>query len=151
MAIQRDNPYVAFNFLVDLGTGDTESIMAGFQEVSGLNIEVTVHDYRNGNEKTNRVRKVSAMYKVGDVTLKRGLIGSLDLYTWILDVRNGNQAAARNVTITQLDEARNGPIVTWRLVNARPMRYNGPALNGKSSSDVAIEELVLSCEDLFVE
>lgn len=151
MAITRDNPYGSFNYLVDLGTGDTDSVKAGFQEVSGLNIEVTIHDYRNGNDKTNRVRKVSAGYKVGDVTCKRGLIGELDLYQWILDVRNGNQGAARNVTITQQDESRNGPVYTWRLINARPMRYNGPSLNGKSSSDVAIEELVLSCEDLFVE
>ena len=151
MAIQRDNPYGSFNFRVDLGTGDTESVLAGFQEVSGLNIEVTMQEYRNGNEKTNRVRKVSGMYKVGDITLKRGLIGALDLYQWILDVRNGNQEAARNVTIVQLDESRENEIVTWRLVNARPMRYNGPALNAKASSDVAIEELVLSCEDLFVE
>jgi phage tail-like protein len=151
MAVQRDNPYGSFNFLVDLGTGDTESVLAGFQEVSGLNMEVTIQEYRNGNDKTNRVRKVSGMYKVGDITLKRGLIGALDLYTWIVDVRNGNQGAARNITITQQDEARNGPIVTWRLVNARPSKYTGPSLNAKSSSDVAIEELVLSCEDLFVE
>lgn len=153
MAITRNNPYGSFNFLVDLGTGDTESIKAGFQEVSGLNIDVTIHEYRNGNDKTNRTRKVSAGYKVGDVTLKRGLIGELDLYQWILAVRNGDQtqASVRNVTITQQDESRNGPIYTWRLINARPMKYSGPALNGKSSSDVAIEELVLSCEDLFIE
>ncbi len=151
MATQRDNPYGAFNFRVDLGTGDTTSVLGGFQEVSGLNIEVTMQEYRNGNDATNRVRKVSGMYKVGDVTLKRGLIGALNLYEWILEVRNGNQQAARNVTIIQLDEAREQEIMTWRLINARPMRYNGPSLNAKSSSDVAIEELVLSCEDLFVE
>jgi phage tail-like protein len=151
MAIQRDNPYGAFNYLVDLQTGDTDSIRAGFQEVSGLNVEVTISEYRNGNEKTNRVRKVTAMYKVGDITLKRGLIASLDLWEWVTQVRNGDQTAARNITITQLNESREERIITWRLINARPMRYNGPSLNAKSSSDVAIEELVLSCEDLFVE
>ena len=150
MATKRDNPYSSFNFLVDLGNGDTDSIKAGFQEVSGLSIDVTMHDYRNGNDKDNRVRKVSAMYKVGDVTLKRGLIGETDLYTWILAVRTGNQAG-RTVTITQQDESHVGPIYTWKLINARPMKYTGPALNAKAGSDVAIEELVLSCEDLFVE
>lgn len=151
MATQRDNPYGAFNFRVDLGTGDATSVLGGFQEVSGLNIEVTMQEYRNGNDATNRVRKISGMYKVGDVTLKRGLIGALNLYQWIFDVRNGNQGAARSVTIVQLDETREQEIMTWRLINARPMRYNGPSLNAKSSSDVAMEELVLSCEDLFVE
>ena len=83
MAIPRDNPYIAFNFLVNLGTGDTGSIQAGFQEVSGLNMEVNIADYRNGNEATNHVRKVIGMHSFGDVTLKRGLIGALDLWEWI--------------------------------------------------------------------
>ena len=95
MAIERENPYGTFNYLVDLGTGDTESIRAGFQEVSGLNVEVTMAEYRNGNEPVNRVRKVSGMYKVGDITLKRGLIGAMDLYEWIKQTREGDQAAAR--------------------------------------------------------
>lgn len=150
MAVQRDNPYGAFNFTVNLVTEGPDTLLAGFQEVTGLNIEVTMHDYRNGNEKTNRVRKVSAMYKVGDITLKRGLIGAMNLYEWIKGVREGNQAG-RNITISLMDEARTNPVMTWKITNARPMRYNGPALNGKASSDVAIEELVLSIEDLFVE
>lgn len=151
MAIERENPYSAFNFLVDLGTGDTASVKAGFQEVSGLNYEVTMADYRNGNEKTNRVRKVSTMFKVGDVTLKRGLIGATDLLEWMEEVRNGDQNAARNVTIQLLDESRQGPVMTWQLINARPMRYTVPSFNAKSASDVAIEELVFVCDDMTVE
>jgi phage tail-like protein len=150
MAIERENPYAAFNFLVDLGTGDAESVRAGFQEVSGLNYEVTLVEYRNGNEKTNRTRKVSTMYKVGDVTLKRGLIGSLDLLEWLNEARAGSQTP-RNITISLQDEARQGVVMTWRLTNARPMRYTAPSFNAKSASDVAIEELVLSCEDMDVE
>jgi phage tail-like protein len=49
------------------------------------------------------------------------------------------------------DEAHNGPVMTWTLLNARPLRYTVPALNAKSGSEVAIEELVLSIEDLSVE
>lgn len=150
MAVERDNPYAAFNFLVDLGTGDTASIKAGFQEVSGLNTEITLVEYRNGNEKTNRVRKVSTMYKVGDVTLKRGLIGATELWDWVVEARDGSQTP-RNITIQLQDEAREDVVMTWRLVNCRPMRYTAPTFNGKSASDVAIEELVLSCEDLFIE
>jgi phage tail-like protein len=151
MATERDNPYSNFNFLVDLGTGDTQSIRAGFQEVSGLNIEVTTAEYRNGNEKTNHVRKINGMYKVGDVTLKRGLIGALDLYEWIRATREGDQSVRRSVTIHLQDEAHSGPVMSWRLVNARPMRYTAPTFNAKGGTDVAIEELVLSCEDLFIE
>ncbi len=151
MPIKRDNPYNSFNFLVDLGNGDTQSINAGFQEVSGLNIEMTSAEYRNGNEKANHVRKISGMYKVGDVTLKRGLIGADDLYQWIKATREGDQSVRRSVTIHLQDEAHSGPVMSWRLVNARPMRYTAPTMNAKGGTDVAVEELVLACEDLFIE
>lgn len=151
MAVQRDNPYGTFNFLVDVGDGDTQSIKAGFQEVSGMNIEVTSADYRNGNDKVNRVRKINGTYKVGDVTLKRGLMGTLDLYEWIDEVRTGAQDARRNVTIHLRDETNTSTVMTWKLTNARPLRYTVPAFNAKTGTEVAIEELVLSCEDLQIE
>ena len=151
MAVQRDNPYIAFNFLVDLGTGDTGSVQAGFQEVSGLNMEVNIADYRNGNEATNHVRKVVGMHTFGDVTCKRGLIGALDLWEWIRQVRDGDQNAGRNVTIQLFDEARTEAVMTWRLSNARPMRYTAPSLNAQSGSDIAVEELVLSVEAMDIE
>lgn len=151
MATERTNPYGTFNFLVDLGTGDTGSIRAGFQEVSGLNVEVTSAEYRNGNEMVNHVRKINGIYKVGDVTLKRGLMGAMDLYEWIRQVREGDQDARRNITIQLRDESGANTVMTWRLTNARPMRYTAPSLNAKGGTDVAIEELVLSCEDLIIE
>jgi phage tail-like protein len=151
MATERANPYETFNFLVDLGTGDTESIKAGFQEVSGLNIEVTSAEYRNGNEKVNHVRKINGIYKVGDITLKRGLMGATDLYQWIVQVRTGDLAAKRNISIQLRDETGQNTVMTWRLTNARPMRYTAPSFNAKGGTDVAIEELVLSCEDLVIE
>jgi phage tail-like protein len=151
MAVQRDDPYGSFNFLVDLGTGDTANIRAGFQEVTGLNTEMTQAEYRNGNEKVNHVRKISGMYKVGDVTFKRGLIGATDLFEWIDQTRKGDRTALRSVTITMQDEAHAGPVMTWRLSRARPMRYTAPSLNGKGGTDVAIEELVVSCEDMVIE
>jgi phage tail-like protein len=151
MSVERDNPYGTFNFLVDLGTGDTGSVRAGFQEVSGLNIEATTAEYRNGNEAVNHVRKINGIYKVGDITLKRGLMGALDLFQWINQVRTGDQKALRNVTIQLRDESGANTVMTWRLINARPTKYTAPSLNAKTGTDVAIEELVLACEDLAIE
>jgi phage tail-like protein len=151
MSVERDNPYGTFNFLVDLGTGDTGSIKAGFQEVTGLNIEVTSADYRNGNEGVNHVRKVNGVYKVGDITLKRGLMGAMDLYTWIDQVRTGDLKAKKNITIQLRDESGANTVMTWKLANARPTKFTGPSLNAKTGTDVAIEELVLSCENLTIE
>ena len=151
MSVERTNPYGSFNFLVDFGTGDTSSIRAGFQEVSGLSIDVTVAEYRNGNEGVNHVRKINGIYKVGDITLKRGLMGALDLFQWINQVRIGDQTAKRNITIQLRDETGANTVMLWRLTNARPMKYTGPSLNAKTGTDVAIEELVLACEDLTIE
>jgi phage tail-like protein len=150
MAVERERPYSQFNYLVDLGTGDTDSPQAGFQEVSGLGMEITVAEYRNGNEKDNAPRKITGMYKVPDVTLKRGVIGAQDLYEWLNEVRGGAQDALRTVTIQLLSEDRTTVAVTWKLNNARPIKYTGPSLNGKGT-DVAIEELVLASERIEFE
>ena len=104
MAVLRDRPYVQFNFLVDLGTGNTDGPEAGFQEMSNIGMEVTVSEYRTGNSKENSVRKITGLNKATDVTLKRGVIGSLNLYQWLNDIRNGNQNAERTVTIQLQNE-----------------------------------------------
>ena len=99
MAVPRERPYVQFNFLVNLGDGNTEGPEAGFQEVSGIGMEVTVAEYRNGNERENSVRKITGLNKATDVTLKRGVIGSLSLYQWYNEIRNGATNALRTVRI----------------------------------------------------
>lgn len=150
MAVERARPYAQFNFLVDLGGVDTASIQAGFQEVSGLGFEVAVTEYRNGNEKENAPRKMMGLAKVSDVTLKRGVIGTVDLYKWLNEVRSGSHDQLKTVTIQLQNEERSGIAMTWKLMNARPIKYTGPSLSGKGS-DVAIEELVLACERIEIE
>lgn len=146
MANRRERPYSAFNFLVQLGDGaDVSAAEAGFQEVSGLGIEVTVQEYRAGNSAVNSSIKIIGMHKVSDVTLKRGVIGTLDLYTWLDAVRTGTQNMGRTVTITLRSEDRQTDAMKWKLTNVVPIKYTGPSLNGKGT-DVAIEELVLSAE-----
>ena len=73
---------------------------AGFQEVERPELEMTQAEYRNGNEKVNHVRKVNGMYKVGDVTLKRGLIGALDLTSGSTRPARATRTALRDITIS---------------------------------------------------
>lgn len=150
MPVQRDNPYGAFNFLVtlggDQGTGELGNIVGGFSDVSGLGFEVQYAEYRNGNEKVNTVRKVQNSFKVDDVVLKRGLVGSPDLFTWLKSVREGD-IDPRPVTITLLDEARN-TVGTWKLLKAQPKKYTGPTLAAKGGTEVAMEEMTLCHEGI---
>lgn len=150
MAVLRDKPYVQFNFLVDLGTGNTDGPEAGFQEVSGIGMEVTVSEYRTGNKKENSVMKITGMNKSADVTLKRGVIGSLNLYAWLDDIRNGNQNATRTVTIHLQSEDHSQTVATWTLVNARPIKVTMGPMNAKGT-DVAMEEMVIAYERLKME
>src|SRR6185295_8820166 len=150
MAVFRDRPYTQFNFLVDLGTGVTEGPQAGFQEVSGIGMEVTVSEYRNGNAKENSVMKITGMNKSTDVTLKRGVIGSLNLYQWLNQIRNGDQNALRPVTIQLQNEDHTAVVQTWKLMRARIIKHTSGPLNAKGT-DVAMEELVLAYERLEME
>jgi phage tail-like protein len=150
MAELRERPYVQFNFLVDLGTGNTDGPEAGFQECSGIGMEVTVAEYRNGNEKENSVRKITGLNKATDVTLKRGVIGSLNLYQWLNDIRNGNQNALRNVVIHLQNEDHTKIVQSWKLMRARITKHTSGPLNAKGT-DVAMEELVLAYERLEME
>jgi phage tail-like protein len=150
MAVLRDRPYLQFNFLVDLGTGDTDSPRAGFQECSEIGMSVDVIEYRNGNYRENTVQKLTGLNRVTDVTLKRGIIGSLDLYEWLADIRNGDQNALRTVRIQLQDEDHTAVVQTWILRRARIVKHVSGPLNAKGC-DVAIEELTLAYERLELE
>lgn len=150
MAVLRDRPYAQFNFLVDLGTGNTDGPEAGFQECSGISMSVDVIEYRNGNDRENSPRKLTGLAKVGDVTLKRGIIGSLNLYNWINQIRNGESGALRNVTIQLQNEDHTAVVMTWKLLRARIIKHTSGPLNAKGT-DVAIEEMTLAYERLELE
>lgn len=148
---ERITPYGAFNFLVNLnGPQGPETPLGGFSDVSGLGVEITMAEYRNGNEKENHVRKVAGIHKVPDVTLKRGIVNSKDLWDWLKEAQRNGPNAKRTVVINLRDEAGTS-VESWTLLNVVPMKYTGPTLAAKGGGDVAMEELVLSSEGIVLE
>ena len=147
MATLRANrPYAGMNYRVKIGDADETAATAGFSEVSGLGLDVSIAEYRAGNSATNEPVKVPAIVKTPDVTLKRGVIGELELlHEWVDALRNGDESARRNVTIELMSEDRSSVAQSWRLFNAMIMSYKGPSLTG-TSADIAVEEVVLSAE-----
>jgi phage tail-like protein len=154
MATIRNTPYGAFNYLVALGdqqgSGEAGIYIGGFSDVAGLGVEVSYSEYRNGNETFNTVRKVPNTHKVDDITLKRGVIGSIDLFQWVQQVARDGLVKPREVKITLLDEARSA-VATWTLHNAQPKKWVGPTLAAKGGGEVAVEELHLVCEGVDYE
>ena len=150
MATLRDRPYACFNFLVDLGDGQTEGPDGGFSEVSGLSQEVEVIEYRNGNARENAPMLLPGLARTGRVTLRRGLIGSLRLWQWMAQVRDGSVDALRTVTISLQNEDHSATVMSWRLLRARIVKHVSGPLNAKGG-DVAMEEIVLAFERLEIE
>ena len=151
MAVQRDDPYGAFNYRVTISPEAGNEVLGGFSEVSGLGTEITYADYRDGTDPRNRVRKVPLSYKANDVTLKRGLVAALDMWEWTELVRTGDQGARATILIEMQAEDNQSTVATWRLVNARPSKWTGPTLTAQGGSEVAMEELNLVCEDIEFE
>jgi phage tail-like protein len=139
----RNDPFTAHHFLVQID-GVT---VAGFQECSGLGIEVTVIEYRNGNEQAN-VRKLPGLIKYQNITLKRGYTRGRELWDWFTTVLHG-RAERKAGSISLLAEDRS-VAARWEFREAWPCRYEGPVFSARGN-DVAIETLELVVESLELE
>lgn len=144
MAENRKTPYPAFNFTVSFNSAE---MFGGFSDVSGITTELTMAEYREGTDPENHVRKIQGVHKVNDITLKRGVIDSGTVWEWIQQSRTQGPAAKKTVVIALLDEKRD-PVQKWTLHGVVISKWAGPTLAGKGGGDVAMEELVLSCESL---
>lgn len=145
----RNDPYGQFNFQVEIdGVGKF-----GFSEVSGLTTDTNIIEYREGNEVADgesTTRKLPGLIKYNNIVLKRGFTKDLSAYNWRLKVIQGKTSAARTSgSITLLDEARN-PVLRWTFRQGWPSKWEGPALNGKTS-EVAIESMEIAHEGLTME
>ena len=149
MATERPNknPYSAFNFTVSIN-GET---VAAFQEVSGLDSENTPIEYREGADPTNSVRKLPGMEKYPNLTLKRGITGSLYLWLWRKEVRDGGTAfpPVRDVVV-QLQNEQHQNVYKWKLHNAWCSKLTGPSLKGQGN-ELAIETMELAYDRLDIE
>ncbi|MBI4539737.1 MAG: phage tail protein [Gemmatimonadetes bacterium] len=140
---ERNDPYGAFNFLVEID-GVT---VAGFSEASGLTSETDVVEYRTGAEDIT-VRKLPGLKKFTNIMLKRGFTASDELWQWRKAVMDG-QTQRQSGTIVLLNEAREAAI-KWTFREGWPSKWEGPAFNAKTS-EVAIETLEIACEALELE
>jgi phage tail-like protein len=150
MAVQRERPYPAMNFLVDLGTGQTDGAQACFEEVIFPEVSLEVVEYRGGNEKENGTRKLTTLEHSTNLILKRGAVGSLDLYQWWNQIRNGDQSALRNITIQLQNEDHTSAVLTWKFLRARPviLRFSNLEAHGNS---ILIEHIELAFERFEME
>jgi len=149
MATFRDHPYEGSNFLVDMGVIDPSDVRATFFRVELPDAIVDEVAYRSGADKTQEARKQPGLATYTHLVLKRGLIGSTDLWEGWKQAREGQSNVDRNITITLLDEER-ASVWAWRFRNAFPVNYRVIPLDA-SSSDIAVDELTLTFDSMDIE
>ncbi|MBL7903857.1 MAG: phage tail protein [Bacteroidales bacterium] len=138
------NPLLNNHFQVEWGGN-----RLGFTEVTGLDMEINIVDFREGNSTETRFRRLPGLEKPGTVTLKRGILpGDNQFYEWMQTIRF-NQAERRDVVITLLNESHE-PVMRWKLLKAWPSKLSGPWLKS-DGNEVAIETLELAHEGMVVE
>jgi phage tail-like protein len=131
----RRDPLRNFRFRLEID-GINE---AHFSEVSGFDTTTDAIDYREGDDPTH-VRKLPGLTKYGNVTLKRGITDSIDLYNWYKDVVAGKIRRVK-VAIVVLDEEGKDK-ARFEITEAWPSKYDPMDLSAKGN-DVAIETMEL--------
>jgi phage tail-like protein len=121
----------------------------GFTEVTGLNVETQVIEYREGSSLEYHKLKMPGMQKFDNITLKRGLMkADNEFYKWWNTVAL-NTIERRNVTISLLNE-NHEPVFVWKIKNAWPAKVSSTDLKA-DGNEVAIESIELAHEGLVME
>lgn len=153
----RSTPYSQFSYVIYVSRfSSADTPFGGFTEVSGLtNRPITFRapvEFRRAGGQGGlgaATHHSGGTHKVGDVTLKRGVVDSSSFWNWIMAARNSSSLAKSDGTITLRDETGQ-PVQRWKFTNAVPSHYSGPTLGGKGGNDIAIEELILSAENIQI-
>jgi phage tail-like protein len=137
-------PLPVFHFRVDWG-----GTQFTFSEVTGLNVEVQVIEYRDGLSPEYSTVKMPGLKKYGNLTLKRGVCaGDNEYFDWLKTIKL-NKPERRDVIISLLNEEHQ-PVMTWKVVNAWPTKLTSPDMKA-NANEAAIETLELAHEGIVVE
>ncbi|HAO15112.1 MAG TPA: phage tail protein [Tenacibaculum sp.] len=140
----NEYPLSKFYFQVDWG-----GTQIGFHEVSGLDIEIELIEYRQGASPEFSKIKMPGLKKYSNITLKRGAFsGDNEYYTWLNTIQL-NSVERRSITISLLDEEGN-PTITWKVNKAFPIKLTSTDLKAEGN-EIAIESLELAHEGLVIE
>jgi phage tail-like protein len=149
MPVFREDPYASHQFeVVITGISDDGTAVKGsFSECTGLDVSMDPIEYRNGSEDFTP-RKIPGLKKFPNIVLKRGIIGDLTFWNWILEGMNGAVHRTEGAIIL-VDEAKN-EVMRWHFKRGWPTKFTGPALNAKTN-EIAIETLEIAHEGLSID
>jgi len=125
----------------------------GFQECSGLQIEMDVQDYYEGGRNDAVVRRVGRA-KYQTIVLKRGMLwkGTVDnaLWDWLKKTVAGERPVRRYDGVVEVLSGTGDDtavLATWSFERGLPAKIVGPQLHAQTG-ELAIEELHIAHEGL---
>ena len=139
----NEYPLPKFHFQVEW-----EGSTIGFTEISGLDMEREVIEYRDGSSKEYSKLKMPGLTKFSNIVLKRG---SFEKNNQSYDWWSSNLLSTvnrRDITITLLNEEHE-PIITWNVKNAWPSKIQSTDLKADDNS-IAIETMDIVHEGITV-
>ncbi|AEJ00870.1 Conserved hypothetical protein CHP02241, phage tail region protein [Nitrosomonas sp. Is79A3] len=140
-------PFTAFNFSVEINRGEDGKplVNAAFSECDGLEMSMEVKTIREGGGNNRQIR-LNGPVSYGQLTLKRGMTESFDLWSWFQDTIAQPHLRA-NAAIVMLAEDGSTERVRFTLERCLPVKIKSPALNAKDGM-IAIEELQIVYESM---
>ncbi|CDF83982.1 phage tail protein [Pseudomonas sp. QL9] len=139
-----DYPLPKFHFQVQWG-----GARIGFTEISGLDVETEVIEYRDGALREFSKLKIPGMQKYPNVTMKRGVFKSdNDYFNWWNTV-SLNTVERRDVIVSLLNEAHE-PVMVWKIKNAWPTKIGSTDLKA-DGNEIAIESIELAHDGLSIQ
>lgn len=142
MAVIREQPYRNSNFLVDLGRGDSRSLVAGFSEVIFPDFIVGQPEGHQRPHMVPQPVEQADVAAANRLVLKRGVMGSMDLYAWWDEARKGKAPRQRTVKVELLGEDQSTVVLTWRFDNVRPVSLSYSPLRAMDGG-ILMETLIL--------
>ncbi len=145
-------PFTAFNFRVELFLpGQADPLCsAAFAECDGLEMSMAPKTIREGGN-NNRPIHLLGPVSYGQLSLKRGMTSSLDLWRWFEQVNSPGQRATRATgEVAMLAGDGAAEQVRFTLTGCLPIKVKAPALNAKDGI-VAVEEMQIAYETLSIQ
>ena len=139
---EREDPLVGFHFAVEI-----QGVIKGyFTECSGLGSEHEVIEHKVVNEgKQEIVIKLPGRLKWENITLKRGITSSMDIWDWRKQVEDGDVEGARHSGSVTMYNHKADAVARWEFEKAWPVKVTGPQPKA-DSNEIGIEELTIAHE-----
>lgn len=141
---QRRDPLGSMRFFVDIGNVITGS----FRECGGLGSETELIETKEALKGGFTIYiKTPGALKWENISLKRGITDSMEIWEWRKQVEQGDVEGARmNGSIIMYDSEGNIS-ARWNFIKGWPQKVTGPSFNA-TSNEIGVEELVIVHEGL---